>query len=159
MPKGENGSSCPLKISAPSNEVGVIIAKGEGSVDLCKRDGVFAPLELSEDVFEGFLIPKASVTGGKTIFASVKIGRSDEAFAFGAAFEKDLILSASGRPCSSILFFFEYFLTLHGASVLFPSASVRILFEIEAFHLFLMLLSVLPGIRCAIVDHFGPNLR
>lgn len=95
----------------------------------------------------------------KKIFASGKNGAFDEEFSFCFGLENDLISSASGRAFSSILFFFEYFRALQGASDLFPSESVIILFEIEAFHLFLILLSVLPGIRSAIVDHLGPYLN
>ena len=153
-PKGENGRSWWLKMSFPSNGVvGEIKAKGEGSNGLWKRGGVLLPLELSddEDVFE--------VSVGKMIFDSVNDGMFD--FGFGLEFwlVKDLISSDSGRPFSSILFFFEYLRSLQGARVFFPSESTRILFEIEALNRFLMLLSVLPGIRSAIVDHFEPYLR
>ena len=83
-----------MKISVSSNDVGVIIAKGERRTGLLEDDGVLLPLDVPEDAVEGIrecgTIPKASVTGGKTMFASVKTGRSDdEEFEFDVVFERD----------------------------------------------------------------------
>ena len=43
-----------------------------------------------------------------------------------------------------------------GSKTSSPLSFFEILFEIDAFHLFFIALSVLPGNRREIIDHFGP---
>ena len=121
--KGEKGVSWPNGL-APNN--GVERVNGEN------RGLLFGELfaDGSEEVPDEFALNEETL---------VK-------FCFGAGFDRENRSSDSGRSCSIILFFLEYLRTLHGARVFSPFSLIRSLLEIDAFHLFLMLLSVLPGI-------------